>query len=207
MSPLGEASGSGWCLKQGERVSSMESERWGSFPILAPPACQNSNAQPTPHSYFCGRCTCFPGEFTLAMQMCFAEASALCCVTEHRIKQCLLFGAFLKCAPRVTVKFSDGAKSVNTMILIGKNTSYPPYSHSLFESQFCKILLYLWVKYKVTHLCDFCLIFGDCGYRHPLHQWQAQGSSGKNLAGDCTEVLKAETFTPCPTKEGLKINK
>lgn len=113
MPPLGEASGSGWCLKQGERVSSMESERWGSFPTLAASACQNSNAQPTPHSYFCGRCTCFPGEFTLAMQMCFTEAIMLCCVTEHRIKQCVLMGAFLKCTPQVTVEFSDGAKSVN----------------------------------------------------------------------------------------------
>lgn len=134
MPPLGEGSSSGWCLKQGERVSSMESERWGSFPTLAASACQNSNAQPTPHSYFCGRCTCFPGEFTLAMQMCFTEAIALCCVTEHRIKQCVLMGAFLKCTPQVTVELSDGAKSVNTMILAGKNTSYPPYSHSLLES-------------------------------------------------------------------------
>lgn len=166
MPPLREASGSGWCLKRGERVSSMESERWGSFPTLAPSACQNSNAQPTPHSSFCGRCACFPGEFTLAMQMCFTEAIALCCVTERRIKQCVLFGALLKRTPQVTAEFSDGAKSVNTMILAGKNTSYPPYSHSLLESQFCKILLYLSVKYKVTHLRDFCLIFGDCGYCH-----------------------------------------
>lgn len=75
------------------------------------------------------------------MQMCFAEASALCCVTEHRIKQCLLFGAFLKCAPRVTVKFSAGAKSVNTMTLMGRTHHILPtptaYSSRNFAKSFC----------------------------------------------------------------------
>lgn len=132
---LAEASGSGWCLKQGERVSSMESERWGSFPTLAPSACQNSNALPTPHSDFCGRCACFPREFTLAMQMCFTEAIAFCCVMQPGIKQYMLFGAFLKCKPEVTVELSHAAKNVNAMILAGKNISYPPSSHTLLLSR------------------------------------------------------------------------
>lgn len=110
--------------------------------MLAPSACQNSNALPTPHSDCCRRCACFPGESTLAMQMCFTEAIAFCCVTQPGIKQYMLFGAFLKCKPEVTAELSDTAKNVNAMILAGKNISSPPSCHSLllrrnFAKSFC----------------------------------------------------------------------
>lgn len=167
----------------------MESERWGSFPRLAPSGCQNSNALPTPHDDFCGRCACFPGEFILAMQMCFTEAIACCCIMQPGIKQYMLFVAFLKCKPEVTAELRDAAKNVNTMILAGKNTASPPSSHSLLLScNFAKSFLYLSVKPKVTHLCDFHFDLRWLWVPSPQdltrpHQWQTQGSSGKSRGG------------------------
>lgn len=66
------------------------------------------------------------------MQMCFSEATDLCCLTQPRIKQYMLFGAFFKCKAEVTVELRDAAKNVNTVILAGKNTLYlpPPTAYS-----------------------------------------------------------------------------